>query len=231
MLTDIKRAGIIPRASAAIGVLSTFVWVFWFQQGELGYRAYGKDSVQHVAAGTTPIALVSSVLGIGLLFVLMRQELRVGDFEISPLWRRYAALLIDFWFVVYVFASVTTMIPLLFEAARTNSFQWHFERDYWIPSDWVIVALLLAGIGAIAAYFVLPLANRRQTLGFWILRIATVSSDGSVLSLPLSTAFGRAYTEFRELCSPFSLWRVVKGRDTQGRTPHDRETGFMVVRY
>ena len=215
MPTDINRTAIIPRALAAIGVMSTVVWVFWFQKGELGYRTYGKDSVQYVAAGTTPIALVSSVLGIGLLFVLMRQELRVGDFQISPLWRRYAALTIDFWFSVYVFASVTTMIPLLFEAARRHSFQWHFERDYWIPSDWAIVVLILAGIAAIPAYFVLPLANRRLTLGFWILRIATVSSDGSFVSLPLSTAFRRAYTEFGELFSPFCLWRAVKSRDGQ----------------
>jgi RDD family len=231
MLTDINRTAIIPRALAAIGVMSTVVWVLWFQKGGLGYRAYGRDSVQYVAAGTTPIALVSAVLGICLLFVLMRHELRVGDFQISPLWRRYAALLIDFWFSVYVFASVTTMIPLLFEAARTHSFQWHFERDYWVPSDWAMVVLILAGIGAIATYFVLPLANRRLTVGFWILRIATVSSDGSVVSLPLSTAFRRAYTEFIELFSPFSLWRAVKRKDGKGRTQYDRETGFMVVRY
>jgi uncharacterized RDD family membrane protein YckC len=231
MPTDINRTSAIPRALAAIGVMSTVVWVFWFQKGQLGYRLYGKDSVQFVAAGTTPIALASSIVGIGLLFVLMRQELRVGDFQISPLWRRYAALLIDFWFAVYVFASITTMIPLLLEAVRTHSFQWQFERDYWVPSDWAMVVLILAAIGAIAAYFVLPLANRRQTLGFWILRIATVNSDGSVVSLPLSTAFRCAYTEFSELFSPFSLWRLVKGRDAQGRTPYERETGLMVVRY
>jgi hypothetical protein len=231
MPTDINRKNIVSRALAAIGVMSTVVWVFWFQKGELGYEAYGKDSVQYVAASTTPVALVSSVLGVGFLFVLMRQEPRVRDFQISPLWRRYAALLIDFWFSLYVFASVTAMIPLFFEEARTHTFQWHFARDYWVPSDWAIVVLILAGIGAMAVYFVLPLARRRQTLGFWILRIATVSSDGSVVSLPLSTAFRRAYLEFTELFSPFSLWRVVKGRDAQRGAPNDRETGLMIVRY
>jgi hypothetical protein len=220
----------IPRALAAIGVMATVVWVFWFQKGQLGYWAYGKDSVRFVAAGTTPIALASSIVGIGLLFVLMRQELRVGDFQISPLWRRYAALLIDFWFAVYVFASITTMIPLLFEAVRTHSFQWQFERDYWVPSDWAMVVLILAAVGAIAVYFVLPLANRRQTLGYWVMRIATVSSDGSVVSLPLSAAFQRAYLEFTELLSPFSR-TVVRGRNTQLGTPHDRNSGLMVVHY
>ena len=114
---------------------------------------------------------------------------------------------------------------------RTKSFQWHFERDYWVGTDFVMLILILASILAIAAYFVLPLANRRLTLGFWILRIATVSPDGSVLALPLSLSFRRAYAEFDELCSPLSLWTAAKGRDSQGRTRQDRETGFIVVRY
>jgi uncharacterized RDD family membrane protein YckC len=231
MATSFNWKDAIPRALAAIGVMATVAWVFWFQKGQLGYRAYGRDSAQYVTAGTTPIALVTSLVGIGLVFVLMRNELRIGEFQVSPLWRRYAAFLIDFWFSVYVFATVTTMIPLLFEAVRTHSFQWHFERDYWVPFDWAIVVLILAAIGVIALYFVLPLANRRQTLGFWIMRIATVNSDGSVVSLPLSTAFRRVYLEFTELLSPFSLWRVAKGKDGHRGTSYDRDSGLMVVHY
>jgi RDD family len=221
----------IPRTLAAIGVVATVVWVFWFQKGQLGYRTYGRDSVQYVTAGTTPIALVTAVAGIALLFFLMRRELRIGEFQVSPLWRRYAALWIDLWFSVYVLATVTAMIPLGFEGARTHSFQWHFERDYWVPFDWAIVVLIPAAVGAIATYFVLPLANRRQTLGFWIMRIATVSSDGTVVSLPLSTAFRRARLEFTELLSPFSLWRIMKGKEAQLGTSYDRDTGLMVVHY
>ena len=208
MSVDVNRMRTLFRALAAIGVLSTFVSVFWFQNGELGYRAYGKDSVQHVAARTSPVALVLSLVGIGLLLVLMRHQLRIGDFQVSPFWRRYAAFLIDFWFVVYVLANVTTMIPLTLEAVRINSFQWHFERDYWLPSDWSMIVLILADIPAIAAYFVLPLANRRLTLGSWILEIATVNSDGSVVSLPLATASRYKYEEFFELFSPFSVARL-----------------------
>src|SRR5579862_54770 len=129
---DIYRVGVVPRALAAIGVVATFVEVFWFEKGGFGYRASANGSVQHVAASTTPFALISALIGIGLLFVLMRQELRVGDFTISPLWRRYAALLIDFWFVVYILASISTMVSLFLEAVRVNSFQWHFERNYWV---------------------------------------------------------------------------------------------------
>ena len=213
MQKDINRAGTIPRGLAAIGLLSTLVWVFWSQKGELGYRSFGRGSVQWVAAGTTPVALLSSLLGIVLVFVVMRPELRVGDFQISPLWRRYAAFMIDFWLSLFILANVTTMIPLLLEAERTGSFHWRFERDYSIPSDWTMGVLILICIAAIAAYFVVPSANRRQTVGFWILRIARVSSDGSVLSLPLSVAFRWSFMEFTELFSPFSIWNTAKGRD------------------
>ena len=161
-----NRMNTVLRGLTAIGVLSTFVWVFWFQSGELGFRLYGKDSLQHVTARTSPAALISGVIGLCILFVVMRHELRIGDFQIAPWWRRYVALLVDFWFVVYVFGSISTLIPLVLEAVRTNSFQWHFERDYSVHSDWVMVALILAAIAAIVAYFVLPFANRRLTLGF-----------------------------------------------------------------
>ena len=231
MARDVDRMRIVLRALAAISVLSTFVRVFWFQNGQLGFRFYGKDSVQYVTARTDPLAHISCGLGIGLLFVVMRRELRIGDFQVAPLWRRYAGLLIDFCFVVYVFANITTMIPLIFEAARMNSFQWHFERDYWVPSDWAMVVLLLAAMAAIAAYFVLPLANRRLTLGSWILGIATVNSEGSVVSLSLPMAFRYKYAEVSELFSPFSVWTAMKRRDAKGRTGFDRETGLIVVRY
>jgi hypothetical protein len=211
--------------------MATVVWVFWCQKGELGYRVWSSGTAQYVAAGTTPVALVLSFLGIALLLALMRREVRIGDFRISPLWRRYTAFLIDFWFSLFIFANVTVLMPLLLEAARTGSFQWRFIRDYWVPTDWAMAALILVAIATIAAYFVLPLANRRPTVGFWILRIATVSSDGKVLSLPLSIAFRWSYMEFTELFSPFSIWKTARGRDAQGRTWHDRETGFMVVRY
>lgn len=187
--------------------------------------------MQYVAAYTTPIAPLFSVLGIVLVFVLMRQELQVGDSRIAPLWRRYVAFLIDFWFSLFVFANVTAMAPLLLEAERTGSFQWRFERDYSVPSDWTMAVLILICIATMVAYYVSPLANRRQTVGFWRLRIATVSSGGMVVALPLSTVFRRAYMEFSGLFSPFSVWRVAKGRDPEGRTAYDRETGFMVIRY
>ena len=97
--------------------------------------------------------------------------------------------------------------------------------------SFLISFLILVGIAAMASYFVLPLANRRQTLGRWLLRIATVNADGLVLNLPLRVAFRWAYAEMSELFSPFFLWKTLREKDEQGRTFHDRESGFTVVRY
>src|SRR5260370_1660496 len=104
---------------------------------------------------------------------------------------------------------------------RTKSFQWHFERDYWVGTDFVMLILILASILAIAAYFVLPLANRRLTLGFWILRIATVSPDGSVLALPLrrvSTPLRQVLAKFNEF---FICWVFRKEISRPGLPSND----------
>lgn len=120
MATDVNKAGMVLRAAAAIGVISSVVWVFWFQKGGLGYSAYSSGTVENVAAGTNPVTFVSSVVGIALFPLLMKTELRVGEFHISPLWRRYAAFLVDFWFCLFIFANVSVMIPLLLEARRNT---------------------------------------------------------------------------------------------------------------
>ncbi|HKM66989.1 MAG TPA: RDD family protein [Candidatus Acidoferrum sp.] len=195
---------------------------------------YSANGVQHIAAGTTPLALMLFIVGIFCFCALMRKEVRVNESQVAqvaPLWRRYIALLIDWWFCIFTFATLSATVPLILEARRTGTFLWSFDREYWVYSDWAGETLFFFAIAGIAAYFVLPLANRRQTLGCWVLRIATVNLDGSVVRVPLRIAFQRAYSELSELFSPFSLLRILTGKAPQEGTKHDRYGGFMVVRY
>jgi hypothetical protein len=67
-----------------------------------------------------------------------------------------------------------------------------------------------------------------QTVGCWILRLATVNPDGYALILPCSVAVRRVWWEFRGLCSPI---KSLKTRDAEGRTFYDIESGFAVIRY
>jgi uncharacterized RDD family membrane protein YckC len=210
------------------GVAAIFIWFSWFNKQSVGYFAETHDGVTSVEAGTTPSNVAIFVLGLALFCLLMQIKIRVGDFRVAPLWRRFAAFLIDFYFSVSVLSSIYAVVPLLLEAVRTGSIRWHYERDYWVPADLVNVILIFVFMATIFMYFAFPLARCRQTMGCFILRIATVSAGGSPLRLPLSTAIWRTWKEFAGLCSPS---RTIKERDLQGRTWYDRETGFTVVTY
>jgi uncharacterized RDD family membrane protein YckC len=216
------------RAFITIGVASIFVWFFWINKEDVGYFAESQNGATHVQGGTTPGNIVMSLFGIALFCLLMRMELRVEDFRAAPLWRRFAAFLIDFMFSLLTLSGIAAIFPLLSETLRTGTFKWHFERNHFVAFDAVNAILILLYMGALIMYFAFPLTKRRQTLGCFILRIATLSAGESLLYLPLSTALWRVFKEFSGLCSPM---RTIKERDSHGRTWYDRETGFTVVSY
>jgi len=140
MATAVNRSNALFRALAAIWLFSTIVLISAYRQNVLGYAAYGGKDV-HVAAGTTPVALVLALVGLVFLSALTGTELRVDDCQIAPLWRRYIALAVDFWFFVFTYAALTAMIPLTLEARRTGKFQWAFERDNFVSSDGILDVL------------------------------------------------------------------------------------------
>jgi hypothetical protein len=211
------------------GVLAVhFIWFFLFSKESVGYFSETNNGATQTSVGTTPANLLLSIFGIALFCVLMSAEVRAGDFTIPPLWQRFAAFVLDFYFSVFVLGNMTAIVVLLLEAQRTGVFEWHIQRNYSVISDALGFPVVLTSMAAMILYFVLPLARRTQTVGWFLLRIATVSAGGSALRLPLSTAFWRTYKEFMGLCSPL---RTIRETDSQGRTWYDRETGFMVVRY
>lgn len=228
--------GVVPKPSGAIRVLvgvvvlSSFVWFFWFQKESVGYSAQVSDGAMRVSAGSSPAILLWSCLGIVLFGILMKADLpkQIGEFQIPSMSRRLCAFLLDFWFALFTLSGLFGILPVLLEARRTGVFQWHFQRDYVSTSDWFNVAAVFVFMGAVLLYFALPLARRKQTVGCWVLRLATIRPSGDVLYLPLSVAMWRVFKEFTGVCSP---WKTLGQRDAQGRTWYDRETGFMVVRY
>jgi uncharacterized RDD family membrane protein YckC len=227
-MTQINNSGWFLRTLVAVALVSTFIWTFWFQKGMVGYSEQIADGRTRVVAGSNPMAVLLSVLGLFFYFALMKVRIRVGESRAASLKLRGAAFLLDLWFLLLCVSGIGSIVSLLLEANRTGSFQWHFERDYSVPADNVSFVLVLVFLALVVLYFVWPLSRRRQTVGCWIFRLATISVGGDVLYLPLSTAAWRVYKEFIGLTHPI---RTVKERDAQGRTWYDRETGFMVVRY
>lgn len=220
----------IRRMLVGIVVFSSFVWAFWIQKESVGYSAHTSDGVTRVSAGTSPMMLLWSVFGIVLFGILMKANVptQLDEFQVPSMRRRFCAFLLDFWFALLTLSGIFGILPVLLEAQRTGVFQWHFERDYGTASDWVNVAAVFVFMGAILLYFALPLTRRKQTVGCWVLRLATTSPGGDVVYLPLSTALRRVIKEFMGLCSP---WKTLGERDAQGRTWYDRDTGMMVIRY
>jgi uncharacterized RDD family membrane protein YckC len=218
----------LARLTVLAAVASTFVWGFWFQHGTVGSIVEVEDGASSVSAGTAPVAIVASLLALGLYFLLLKSKLQVQEFNAAPMWSRAAAFIIDFWFALFMLSGLLGFVPILLEAARTGVFRWHFERNYTVPTDAATIPLVLVMLGAFVAYFLLPMMMRGQTVGCWIFRLATVNTDGYVVYLPFSMAIRRLYAEFGGVCSPFKTFRQ---RDEQGRTFYDRESGFTVVRY
>jgi hypothetical protein len=221
------KDGIIPRALAGTALVSSFVWFCWFQKDPIGFVSETKNGVTHVVAGSSPVVVSLSVLGIFLFIFVMTREVRVETFQASSLRRRFAAFIFDCWYLLLTVVGISSLLHLFLEAQRSGTFRWRYEIQTG-SADGADAAIVLMNLTVVFMYFVVPLARRRQTVGQWLFRLATVSADGSVLYLPFSTALWRTFTAFSGLISP---WRFLKETDAQGRTWYDRETGLTVVRF
>lgn len=218
---------IVPRAVVATALVSSFVWFYWFQKNPIGFVSETNNGVTHAVAGSSPVVISLSILGIFLFIFVMTREVQVETFQVSSLKRRFTAFIFDCWYLLLTVVGVSSLLHLLLEAHRSGTFRWRYEIETG-ASNGADAAIVLINLTLMFMYFVVPLARRKQTVGQWLFRLATVSEGGNVLYLPFSTALWRTFMAFRGLVSP---WRFLKETDAQGRTWYDRETGFTVVRF
>jgi hypothetical protein len=223
----LTKDGIVPRALVGTALVSSFVWSYWFQKNPVGFISETKNGVTHAVAGSSPVVVSLSILGLFLFIFVMTRRLQLETFQASSLKRRLAAFIFDCWYLLLTVVGVSSLLHLLLEAHRSGTFRWRYEIET-ATADGADAAIVLINLTVMFMYFVVPLARRSQTVGQWLFRLATVSAGGSVLYLPFSTALWRTFMAFRGLISP---WRFLKETDAQGRTWYDRETGFTVVRF
>jgi len=223
----LSKDGIVPRALVGTALVSSFVWFYWFQKSPVGFISETNNGVTHVVAGSSPVVVSLSILGIFLFIFVMTREVQVETFQASSLKRRFAAFIFDCWYLLLTVVGLSSLLHLLLEAHRSGTFRWRYEIETG-ASDGADAAIVLINLTVMFMYFVVPLARRRQTVGQWLFRLATISEGGSLLYLPFSTALRRTFMAFRGLISP---WRFLKEADAQGRTWYDRETGLTVVRF
>jgi RDD family protein len=215
------------RAVVAFWFLLSFVVQYVFSVGEVGFVAHSKDGQMHVSAGSHPVFLVWSAIGLVSFLVLMRMKAEETFDGIPSLKRRFLALVIDFSFSVTVITSLAAMLPLWLESMRTGHFSWHFSRDYSLPADEIfIVPEVLLSMGLTLLYFVWPLTKGKQTVGCFILRLRVTPPYGDRGVFTFRQALQRTWCEFKGLCS---LLRIGEQRDSDGRTWYDRETNCTVI--
>jgi|SRR5579863_8426569 len=216
------------RAFAALWVALSFLLMYLFSSGVVGYASHWENGKGYVAASSHPALLVWSVLSVALLTFLLLLKVEEFPAGVPSGRRRSVAFLIDFWFSVAVLASLGGMVPLWFESLRTGQFSWHFQRDYSVPSDEIFaIPLILTAMALMFLYFVWPLTRGKQTVGCFIMRLKVAPPFGSRGALTFRTAARRVWLEFTGMGS-FLLLKPTD-RDSEGRTWYDRETNCTVI--
>ena len=223
-----RLTGTLLRLTVLLGVLFSFGLAFWGPYRQIGMSGETGDGATHVSAGTNPAAIIASVAMLAIYCLILGNRVAIYGSRIASIWRRTAALVIDLWVVVFSMGALSGCCAVLLEAHRTGQFRWYFERDYAVATDGFAVALVFISLAALVAYFLLPLMRGGQTLGGWVFRIVTVNLEGYAVVLTFSMATRRLLAGFRGLMSPV---KTLKGRDEQGRTLYDLESGYTVVSY
>ena len=223
-----RLTGTLLRLIVLLGVLFSFGWAFWGPSRQIGMSMEMVNGATNVSAGTSPVAIITSIAMLAIYCLILSNRVATDSSRIAPIWRRVAAFLLDFWVLVFSMGALSGCFDVLLEAHRTGQFRWYFERDYAVATDGFSVALVILSLAALVAYFLLPLIKGGQTVGGWFFRIVTVNLEGHAVVLPFSIATRRLYAEFRGLMSPV---KTLRGRDEQGRTLYDLESGYTVVSY
>jgi len=94
----------------------------------VGVSAEWKNGRYRFAAGTSPLALVLSLLIVALYILLMYASSAHFGQPLAGVFRRFMAFWIDFMIAITTVAPILGILPTLIEWKRTGTFEWSFER-------------------------------------------------------------------------------------------------------
>jgi hypothetical protein len=215
------------RLGVMLFLVLSIVFLQVYSIGQVGYSAQWKDGEALVSAGSHPVAIVWAIVALLIFLAVLRIKADETIRGVPTLARRFAALLIDFWFSILAVSSFATIIPLWLEAVRTGHFSWNFQRDHSVSTDEIFaLPFVLANMVVIFLYFVIPLTKGKQTVGCFVMRLRVTPPFGTEGSFTFRQAVQRTWYEFRGLCGFLS---TGKDRDSEGRTWWDRKTNCTVV--
>src|SRR5258707_3527334 len=105
MSSILHKEEIIPRTLTALALVSSFIWLNWFQKNLIGFSSETKNGVTHVVAGSSPVVFFTPILGIALFIFLIAQEDHIETFLSSSLQLRSATFMDD---CCFLFLTVVT---------------------------------------------------------------------------------------------------------------------------
>src|ERR1051326_6395012 len=177
---------------------------------EIGYSLHSTERGTVVSAGSHPVQLVWS--SVTLIFFLALMQINVCEIRagVPTLARRFFAFLTDFLLRVITVAPFAGLVPLWMEAMRTGHFEWHFQRDYSVPGDELMLVGVPVTMALMLLYFVWPLMKGKQTVGCFIFGIKVTPPFGDSGVFTFRAALRRVWYEFKGLAS---LLRIRERRD------------------
>jgi len=191
---------------------------------KMGVKSEQVNSQYYFSAGTSVLALVLSPLFLAFLFLRSPSGIRETTITVVPLWRRFAAFIIDLSAALFAIASILALPALIMEWNHTGVMVWQFTRDFPRSTDFLVSfwPTVLAFFWLIF-YFSYPLTKRDQTIGQFILgyRIA----KGDVSRIPYKTAIIRVIVSFFVMCAGW-ITIPLAFFDTKKYMLHDNEDGF-----
>lgn len=152
------------------------------------------------AGGTSPSALVVSLIVIGCYALLLASKPGEEGDPLPSVFRRFISFWLDFVVALSAIGPILGLIPTLWEWRRTGVFHWNFLRMEPAPGDgWIVIASVILAFASLAFYFALPLVWQRPTPGSCIIGYRVTPDYNRPLSL--GKALKRTALGFIAVCS------------------------------
>ncbi len=182
--------------------VALFILSYIPDQPTIGASAEWINGDYHFAGGTDPLAVLLSIVIIGLYFLLQFSPVDGLGQPLPGVFRRFVAFWLDFILAVVAMAPILGIVPTLMEWRRTGEFAWNFERDTSAPYDWWLSGILvLATFLGLVFYYAWPIVRRRPSPGTCIMGYRVVADDG--VTLALGKALLRPLLGFIAVCAAY----------------------------